>query len=78
MPKFFAQAFAGKAVAVAPPTPTVPLPPPTPEEDPETQKKIDKAQEAARRPRGQAATLLTGGSGDISSVSSARKTLLGA
>lgn len=65
----------------APKMPDVPAAPLTPDTDPAAQAKIAEAErlerEAQLRARGKASTVLTGGLGDTSTASTARRALLG-
>lgn len=58
------------------PAPVAPPPPPTPMEDPAVAKRLADAQEAERKARGRASTILTSGLDDSSTQPSARRTLL--
>ena len=62
----------------APSPSSVPLPPPPAKrEDPAVEEARRRQIIAARQARGRAATILTGGEGDVSPVPAARKALLG-
>lgn len=61
----------------APSPPSVPPPPPPAREDPAVEEARRRQTIAARQARGRAATILTGGAGDLSPVPAARKSLLG-
>lgn len=72
--------FMSPAPPPAPPPPPPPSPAPAVAGDANaaaTNKALNEAQDAERRQRGRAATLLTGGQGDTSQASVSKRVLLG-
>lgn len=61
----------------APSPPSVPPPPPPARADPAVEEARRRQLIAARQVRGRAATILTGGEGDLSPAPATRKSLLG-